>query len=111
MSERNLCTNFTETFDCADDKNSDSRKVTTTFDLTDLDDNDILELARRSMVISMQSKIRTWRKGNREKAFDETSYKVPKPGTRTGADPLKKATDMLAKLTPEQRAALIASLS
>jgi len=108
---RNLCQNFHETFDVSKDKDSTAIAVNCEFDLSKLHDDDILELARRSMVIAQQGRIRSWMKADpdkRAKDFQQNKYVVPIPGTRTGAKPpAEQAQKYLDKMSKEEILALL----
>ena len=106
--------NFTATISTRVDRDSDVDTRTLTFDLSGLTDEDMLELAQRSIVIQAQSAWRTWMRGDKSKPSPWTGdvYKVPKPGTRT-ANPektLESAKKALGKLTKEQLAALLEAI-
>ena len=81
---------------------------TEVFDLSSLTKDDIEQYLAQTLIIKRQGMLRS-------KTADEKvqlgTWPVPAPGKRISTDPIQKVTDMLAKLTPEQKALLIASLS
>ena len=78
------------------------------FDLSSLTKDDIEQYLAQTLIIKRQGMLRS--KTADEKVVVGT-WTVPAPGKRISTDPIQKVTDMLAKLTAEQKAALIASLS
>jgi len=84
---------------------------TETFDLTSLTSDDIEQYLAQTLIIKRQAQLR----GKGAVKDDGTSlkvgtWKVPAPGRRITTSPLEKATELLSKLTPEQRQALLSSL-
>lgn len=81
-----------------------------TFNLANLTQDDLEQYILQTLVIKYQGMLRS--KTALEKGLKgKTSYDVPAPGKRISADPVKKVTDLLAKLSPEQiRALLLAQL-
>lgn len=84
------------------------------FDLSLLTEDEYAEYAQRAIVIQAQAAWRSWMKSDKAKPSPWTGdvYQVPKPGTRT-ANPektLEAAKKALAKLSPEQIAALLAGI-
>ena len=82
---------------------------TITFDLSNLTQDDLEQYILQTLVIKYQGMLRS--KTAEGKLENQTTYVVPAPGKRISADPVKKVTDLLAKLSPEQiRALLLAQL-
>lgn len=85
---------------------------TETFDLSSLTSEDITQYIAQTLVIKRQAMCRA------KSAIDDDgnvklqlgTWKVPAPGKRISTSPVEKATTLLKKLTPEQRAALLAML-
>lgn len=107
--------NFTAQISTRVDRESDLDSRELRFDLSLLTQEDIEELAKRSIVIQAQSAWRTWMKSDKSKEdpWKNNLYVVPKPGTRA-TDPsktLETAKKALGKLTPEQIAALLESIA
>jgi hypothetical protein len=83
---------------------------TITFNLANLTQDDLEQYVLQTLVIKYQGMLRS--KTAADKGLvGKTTYDVPAPGKRISADPVKKVTDLLAKLTPEQiRSLLLAQL-
>lgn len=82
---------------------------TITFDLSNLTQDDLEQYILQTLVIKYQGMLRS--KTAEGKLENQTTYVVPAPGKRISADPMKKATELLAKLTPDQiRSLLLAQL-
>jgi hypothetical protein len=77
---------------------------TETFDLSALTSEDITQYIAQTLIIKRQGMLRS------KTAVDDNgvakikvgTWTVPAPGKRISVSPLKKATDMMDKLSPEQ---------
>ena len=78
------------------------------FDLGNLTADDIEQYLAQCLVIKRQGMLRT---KNASENVKVGTWTVPAPGKRISTDPIAKISDMLSKLTPEQKAALLASLA
>ena len=83
------------------DKDADAVRTDLTIDLTGLTQDDVAEYACMHLVVKRQD---TYRRAGKIPAKD--TFVVPKPGVRTA----ESVEDRIARMTPEEKAALIASL-
>jgi hypothetical protein len=108
--------NITVDFTCRTDKESSEKSYTVMLDLSGITQEDWDEFAMRSIIIACQASIRAYEKTDKSKPspIKDNVFKVNKPGTRSATDPEKAmelAKKQLGKLTPEQIAQLLESLS
>jgi hypothetical protein len=76
------------------------------FKLDNLSSEDIIQYLAQCLVIKRQSSLRS-------KTADKLVlgvWDVPAPGRRISVDPIAKATELLNKLTPEQKKAIAAAM-
>ena len=99
--------NFRCTINVSDAKDCNKRQITVDFDCSNVSDEDLIEYAKRSIIIAHQAAIRAYQKTDKLKAFNELICNVPKPGGKSVADPINKLEGLLAKLSPEAREAFI----
>ena len=78
---------------------------TETFDLVGLTNDDIEQYIAQTLIIKRQSMLRG---KNADEKVLLGNWTVPAPGKRISTSPVQKATEALAKLSAEERAALIA---
>lgn len=83
---------------------------TWTLDFSNCSDDDIINLAVRSVVIDIQRMIRATGSKEGMAAFDGKTYDIKDliSNRRTGKTPTEKAELAMAKLTPEQVAEIVA---
>ena len=86
----------------------DSVETTLTIDYSGLTWGDVLEKAIRSDVITWQNGLRTSK--TILKVPTEATYKSPKPGTRSVADPISATVSKFAGMSEDEQEALIAKL-
>lgn len=108
--------NITVDFNCKTDRESAEKSYTVTLDLSNITQEDWDEFATRSIIIACQAAIRAYEKTDKSKPspIADNIFRVNKPGTRSQTNPekaMQMAKKQLAKLTPEQLNALLASIS
>jgi hypothetical protein len=78
-----------------------------TFDLSTLTKDDLVQYLAQTLIIKRQSMCRGKKA---DEAVKIGTWKVPAPGKRISVDPVKKINDLLAKLSPEQKIALMQAM-
>lgn len=84
-------------------KDTASKTVDVPFEMNMLSDADVHELARRAAVVAIQARLRNMKA--KDKVADINWLKVARP--RVPVSIVDKALDVLAKLSDEERAAII----
>ncbi len=77
-------------------------------DLSKLTSDNIEQYIAQTLVIKYQAKLRS---KNATKALLTETWIVPEPGKRITTDPVTKVSEMLDKLTPEQKALILKALA
>ena len=101
---------LTMTYDvdkCAHPKFNGSH--TETFDISVLTSDDIVQYLAQTLTIKRQTQLRSKGAVDTEKGENKITlgtWKVPAPGKRVSVSPVEKVTNMLNKLTLEQKQAI-----
>lgn len=96
----------------------DRYALTTAFDFTNVTPEEVIELACKTLIVDRQRAWRVLAASNKKEATDKNPYALQSvrelldaPRTRSAAPAITKAKKLVADMSPEDRAALLAMLT